>query len=315
MRSMTLSAVMLAGAVALAPTASAQRAVGWNDDVWTWSDRVSRGDWFRFIARSGTITVTEGSGDRVEVRAEKITRRGQVSDVGFMVVPGRDGVTICAVYEEDDECDADGIHGDNRGSNRQRATLQVTVQLPRGVKVQAQSGNGDVSVRDASDQVVAASGNGKVRVSGSGGEVRASSGNGEVTVEGAHGPVDASTGNGDVTIATSTGPVTAHSGNGNLVISMDALQGRESMDFTTGNGRISLTVPDDFAADLEASTGNGSVSSDFPITMTGKISPSHVRGTIGRGGPRLRMTSGNGRIELLRGDAGRRGNGDGQRGE
>jgi hypothetical protein len=295
--------------LSLTATASAQDIVGRNDETWTASERVTRGEWFKFYSATGEVVVTEGSGDRVEVRAEKILRRGaRETDIGFVVLRGRDGVTICALYEEDD-CDEDGIRSNwNNRRNRDgnRANLKVTIRVPRDVKLAARSGNGDVSVDGVSSDIDAASGNGKVRVNG-GQDVHANSGNGEVTVEGARGPVDAHSGNGDVQITTATGPVSATSGNGDVIVSMTTLGERESMTFTTGNGRVRITVPSNFAAELEASTGNGEIVSDFPITVTGRLTKSHIRGTIGSGGPRLRLSSGNGTIELLRrGSAGER---------
>ena len=298
------SIVFVALLVAIPTVAvSAQDVVGRRDDTWTTSERVTRGDWFRFYSRTGDVTVTEGSGDRVEVRAEKVLRRGaQESDIGFVVLRGRDGVTICAVYEED-TCDEDGLKSEWRNrrdrDDRNRANLKVTIRVPRDVKLAASSGNGDVSVDGLVDDVDAASGNGKVRVNG-GDEVHANSGNGEVTVEGARGPVDAHSGNGDVHIATSLGPVQATSGNGDVIVSMNSLGERQPMTFTTGNGRVRITLPSNFSADIDASTGNGEVVSDFPIQVSGRLSKSRVRGTIGTGGARMRLSSGNGSIELLK---------------
>jgi putative adhesin len=294
-----------------APVLPGQEVVGRNQDTWTFSERVGRGDWFHFATQMGDVTVTEGGGDRVEIRAEKRLNRGRTDDIGFVVLRHRDGITVCAVYEEDD-CSEDGIHRESRsnwrGSSRSRAGLEVTIRLPRGVKIHAGSGNGGVSVTGATDEVVASSGNGRVSVSGSGGEVRASSGNGAVTVDGARGPVSASSGNGEVNVTTTLGPVSASSGNGNLNVTMDALGERERMEFSTGNGRIRLTVPSNFAAEIDANTGNGTIDSEFPITLTGRLSKTRVRGTINGGGPRVRLTSGNGQIELRRGsDRGRNG--------
>jgi DUF4097 and DUF4098 domain-containing protein YvlB len=296
---------LASAAVTTVPALAAQDVVGRDQETWTWNDRVSRGDWFSFFSRTADITVTEGSGDRVEVRAEKQLRRGRATDIGFVVLRQRDGaVTICAIYEEED-CDDDGIHGGDRSAwrrtrDRDRAGLHVTVRLPRGVKVRAVSGNGEVNVSGASDQVVATSGNGKVRVNGSGADVRATSGNGEVSVDGARGPVQASSGNGDVSVTTSLGPVSASSGNGDVVVDMSSLGDRDDMDFSTGNGRIRLTVPSNFAASIDATSGNGDVVSDFPITLSGRLSKSHIRGTIGNGGPRVKLVTGNGQIELRR---------------
>ena len=95
--------------------------------------------------------------------------------------------------------------------------------------------------------------------------------------------------------------MSARSGNGDLVVSMAEMRGTGDMDFTTGNGRILITLPEGFSADVDASTSNGGIQTDFPIQVTGRITRSRLRGTIGQGGRRIRLVSGNGTIELRRG--------------
>jgi DUF4097 and DUF4098 domain-containing protein YvlB len=95
--------------------------------------------------------------------------------------------------------------------------------------------------------------------------------------------------------------VTATSGNGDLTVDMDTLSGDDNMEFSTGNGRIRVTLPANFAGEIDASSGNGSVETDFAIQVTGRISRTRLRGTIGQGGRRVRLTTGNGQIELRRG--------------
>lgn len=288
--------------VTLSGTASAQRLVGQKEMVFNISERVVSGGAVRIFSRAGDITITEGSGSTVEFRGEKDVRRGKLEDIGFRVLRDGDGVTICAVFSEDDECDVDGVHGERRSgwsSNwRERAKVSITVKVPRGAKLRTSTGNGDVSVNAMLAEARVGSGNGKVRVSGISGRVEASSGNGEVTVENTGGPVRASSGNGDVYVKATNGPVNASSGNGDVHASMDKLSGDDDMEFSSGNGRIELTVPSDFSARVEASTGNGKVVTDFPITIQGRLSPSRLRGTIGNGGRRLRMTTGNGSMEI-----------------
>lgn len=303
MRRFRLSLILLP---LLATAAPAQQVVGRDQEVFTASEPVARGEWFRFIAFMGEVTVTQGSGNRVEVRAEKVGARN-VRDIGFKVVRDGDGVTICAVVEDDDTCDDRGINTGRRNNwnwnrNNRPPRLEVSIRLPAGVKVHAQSGNGAVSVTGAGDEVIARSGNGRVRVDGSGGNVLAASGNGAVTVQNARGAVDASSGNGDITVVTNQGPVSANSGNGDLIVTMGDLRNDDDMEFNTGNGRIRVTLPASFTGTIDASTGNGSIVSDFPITLTGRISRTRLRGTIGDGGSRrIRMMSGNGQIELRRG--------------
>ncbi|MBL8980864.1 MAG: DUF4097 family beta strand repeat protein [Gemmatimonadetes bacterium] len=282
-----------------AATLPAQEVVGRRDRVFTLSERVGSGDDVRIFAQQGTITVTEASGSTLEFRAEK--ERGDAEDIGF-VVRRSDGLTICAIYDSDDDCTEDGIRSEGRRWRRwnDRARANITVAVPRGMRLRISSGNGDVSVSSAAVEARVASGNGRVRVNGVRGQVTASSGNGRVTVEDVTGPVKATSGNGDVTIGTVAGPVSASSGNGDILVSMDRLSGEGDMEFTSGNGRIAVTLPSDLSADLEASTGSGQITTDFPIKLSGRLTRTRLRGTIGDGGRRLRMSTGNGSMELRR---------------
>jgi hypothetical protein len=72
------------------------------------------------------------------------------------------------------------------------------------------------------------------------------------------------------------------------------------MSFSTGNGRVELLLPEGFGAEVEAGTGNGEVTTDFPIQLRGRLDPSRLHGTIGRGGGHLTISSGNGDIALRR---------------
>jgi hypothetical protein len=296
----TLAAfALLAGVPAIL---AAQQVQGRSERTFSISERVSSGGAVRIFAPTGDITVTEGSGSTVEFRAEKDPRRGSIDDVGFVVLRDNDGVTICAVFDDDDDCESDGVRGrSRRGWNwgrRESLRLTITVQVPRGSRLRVGSGNGDVAVTAAVAEARVSSGNGRVKVDGVSGRVEASSGNGEVSVERAGGPVRASSGNGDVTIGTVVGPVNASSGNGDIRVRMDRLTGNEDMEFSSGNGRIELELPNDFGAELEANSGNGRVTTDFPITITGRLTPSRLRGTIGNGGRRLRLSTGNGSVEI-----------------
>ena len=277
--------IITAGLVGLvAGPVTAQQIVGRTETTFSVTETVAGGDWIRIASPNGFVRVTQGTGDRVEIRADKVVRRGSVEDVGFVVRRGSGGVTVCAVFEDEDECDSDGSYRSHDRHSRHwsedhQVRVNFTVRIPAGVRVKAGSGNGDISIAG-------------------GAEVTASSGNGKVTIEGAQGPVDASSGNGDIRVSTSLGPVEASSGNGSIDVSMDRLEGSPPMSFSTGNGRITVTVPEAFGAELESSTGNGHVTVDFPIQMRGRLDPSRIRGTLGKGGGRLVMSSGNGDLEI-----------------
>jgi DUF4097 and DUF4098 domain-containing protein YvlB len=131
--------------------------------------------------------------------------------------------------------------------------------------------------------------------------VKASTGNGRVTVQDARGSVDASTGNGDIRVITSSGPVSANTGNGEIDVSIGKLDRSPDMSFSTGNGRVTLNLPEGFGAEVDASTGGGTISSDFPVQMRGgRMDRTRLRGTLGGGGGRLSIISGNGDVEIRR---------------
>jgi len=66
------------------------------------------------------------------------------------------------------------------------------------------------------------------------------------------------------------------------------------------NGGITLTLPGVFDAELSANTLNGSIAADFPITVTGQVTPRRLRGRIGNGGRELNLSTVNGSIRLIR---------------
>ncbi|MBC7840782.1 MAG: DUF4097 family beta strand repeat protein [Gemmatimonadaceae bacterium] len=281
---------------------SSAQVVGRSDATWSTRAALSSGQQLRITSPNGAITITQATGSEVEVQAEKRTDRGaRIEDIGFMVRKSSQGLAICAVYSDGDDCSLEeGYHGERRswrdGSSSPRVSF--TVRVPKGVLVMAQTGNGDVAINGSGGDVNANTGNGRVMITGTTGRVTAHTGNGRVTVEDAHGPVEATTGNGAVRVVTSNGPVTARSGNGDIDVSMDRMDRAAEMSFSTGSGRIVLSVPANFGAELEGTTGNGEISSELPMRVEGRINPRRIRGTLGGGGERLAVSTGNGDIEI-----------------
>lgn len=265
-----------------------------------WSGEVAPGATLRVYTASGTITVREAPGRSARIHGQ--TENGSADDeIRYVTERGGGGVRVCAI-NADATCTDEGVQSRSSGWHwrGRRARGNFTVEVPRGVLVRVASGNGDVSVDGATADVHVRSGNGDVRVGAGAGRVRAGTGNGTVLVEGARGPVDASSGNGRVAVTTASGPVTAASGNGRIDVSMASLSGPGDLSFASGNGSINLTLPADFSANVEANTGSGTFQSDFPVRVVGRMSPQRVTGTIGQGGRRLTITTGNGSISLRR---------------
>jgi len=264
------------------------------DNVFTWSGRLASGNTFSVRHFNGPIDVRESSGDRVDFRASR--RTGRTEGITFEVENTSTGVSLCAVWRGRSACEST-----RRGWSWDDGppSVRLTIELPKGVRLNANTGNGDVSVERASNDVEIRSGNGDVRIRMTAGRVEAHTGNGELEIDGATGPVEARTGNGRIYVLTSTGPVNASTGNGEIDVRMRTVAREGDMEFRTGNGAVRVSLPADFNGEVDANTGHGEFRSEFPIQTSGRLNPRHVRGTIGNGGAaRIRMSSGNGALEL-----------------
>jgi len=286
-----IAPLMVAATAAL----QAQSSRGRNDSVFAWSARIGGGGTLTVKNIVGGITVTESSSDRVEVRAEKRMRgRGDPNDISFDVQESSNGATICTVYRGESACE------DGNFSNT-RFNVRYTIAMPPGLRLRASTGNGELSVEKAGNEVEMSTGNGGIHIGQTEGRVIASTGNGDLEVESARGPVRASTGNGRIFVSTSAGPVSANTGNGDIDVRMQSLSSGGDMTFTSGSGAVRITLPSDFNGDVDASKGNGDLRTDVAIKLIRRHDAQHMRGTIGSGGRTIHLQTGNGRLEIRKG--------------
>lgn len=124
--------------------------------------------------------------------------------------------------------------------------------------------------------------------------------NGAIHVAGVQGVVEARTTNGSIRLQDLTGAVRAQSTNGGVEASFS--QGarlQSDTELRTTNGSVTLSIPEGSSARLEASTTNGGITTDFPITVQGRVGRS-LSGTLGDGGPEIRIRTTNGAIRIRR---------------
>lgn len=294
---------LTAALAALPALSSAQTLLGRADSIYTWRGELRARALLTIRNFNGPIDVRPSSGSTVEVRAEKRPRNGgDIHDVGFEVeTSGNGDVSICSEYRGRNTCDEGRHGGGDDWDDRRSVSVAITVLVPRGAQLKVATGNGAVSVERVGGDVQASTGNGRVRVDGTDGPVRVSTGNGDVDIRGAKASVRVNTGNGSVNVSTSEGPVEARSGNGTIDVTMSSLKASENMSFSTGSGDVRITLPASYNGELDATTGNGEIRSDFELRMQGRLNPHHIRAAIGSGGPTLRLTTGNGRLEVRKG--------------
>ena len=261
--------VVLASAF-VAPFALAAQDRQSDRDAFTLNERVPQGQWVRVRNLSGAMHVRASTGDKVEITATKHWRRGDPKDVKIETTKSPDGsILVCAIWVTTNTvCTEDrySTHSDDRrdrwNNDHNDVSVDFEIRVPRGVKVGVWSVNGGVSV------------------------------------DGATSEVRASTVNGSVDAVSSGGPVQASTVNGSIHATMGRLDGNEDLDFSTVNGTVVAEFAGDIDANIELSTVNGRFQTDWPVTITGRIDPRHLRATLGKGGRRIRLTTVNGNVEL-----------------
>jgi DUF4097 and DUF4098 domain-containing protein YvlB len=71
-----------------------------------------------------------------------------------------------------------------------------------------------------------------------------------------------------------------------------------SWDLHTGDGSVSLQLPQDFAADVDLHTSDGHITLDMPVTVEGKLGEKSVHGKMNGGGNLLSVHTGDGSIRI-----------------
>jgi DUF4097 and DUF4098 domain-containing protein YvlB len=182
------------------------------------------------------------------------------------------------------------------------ASARLTVSVPRRANVRARSGDGSIQIDRVNGLIDLNTGDGSIRAGRVAGELKLHTGDGSVTVEDADGRLDIDTGDGSVTVGGKLTAVRLHTGDGSIVYRAQAGTAMtEDWEITTGDGGVSLYLPADFSAELDAHTGDGTIRNDLSLLEgagAGEVSRRTVRGRIGAGGRQLRIRTGDGSINL-----------------
>jgi hypothetical protein len=124
--------------------------------------------------------------------------------------------------------------------------------------------------------------------------------NGGIAIADVNGRIDFTALNGGVVLKRVGGAVRGSTTNGGLVIELtgDRWDG-DSLDVSTTNGGVIMSVPENYSAYLQTGTVNGSVNVDFPVTVQGRINK-QIALNLGSGGATVKAMTTNGGVHLKR---------------
>ena len=126
--------------------------------------------------------------------------------------------------------------------------------------------------------------------------------NGGITVADVTGAITFDTTNGGVRLNDLAGRVTGRTRNGGVNVTLGGSRWEgEGLDVQTSNGGVTLAIPTPYDAQLETRTVNGGFRFDYPLTLTGELSPRRgISTALGAGGPLVRLQTRNGGLRITR---------------
>ena len=273
MRSHSLVLLLLCSVAACGRRAHESR------DAFRWEEEIPPGSTIHLGTITGRIDVVPAEGRSASV-AGSTRWVGRKDPIHFAWRRDGNDVYVCALWTTGGDCgDENGGHFGSDHSwldifslFKRRATNVVAslrVTLPPGVKVDAHTMNGTISMR------------------------------------GATAGVSAWVLNGSIEIEKSAGPIEAKGTNGSIEVALDSLAPDDRVLLQSVNGSMTAVLPPNLEGEVQLSTVNGTVKSDFPITASGEISNHRVRGQIGKSSREVLLKTVNGDVSLLKrqGDA------------
>ncbi|MBT3455692.1 DUF4097 family beta strand repeat protein [bacterium] len=179
---------------------------------------------------------------------------------------------------------------------------QTTIKL-------IQNKNGKITIKNVAGDINVQTDNGAIDISNTTKNVQAKTDNGKITIKNANGDIDVKTDNGIIDISDTTKNVRAKTDNGAIKAAIKQFKNDAHYELVTKNGKILLFAPKDINANIVAHVKNGSIISEHEISLaeyTMEINKKtldqlrkNIQGTIGDGGGKILLKSGNGIIKIL----------------
>jgi DUF4097 and DUF4098 domain-containing protein YvlB len=162
------------------------------------------------------------------------------------------------------------------------ATIKVELNVPRELRSDIRTGDGNINVDSIHGETHLATGDGRIDASSLDGSLEAKTGDGNVRVQGRFDVLNLHTGDGSIEAEIAAGS-------------------KMTSEWTvrTGDGHVTLRMPAGFSAYLDVHTGDGHIQSDLPVTISGtRLNEHELRGNLNAGGPALIVHTNDGSIRL-----------------
>ncbi len=210
--------------------------------------------------------------DQNTIEAKVITTHYKIGDGGIRVEDHQNGDTV--------EIEVRYPHHNltfGMGSHR----VDIDIHMPREGRVNLHTGDGKIEVTSFKGEMDLRSGDGSQLIDAVDGKLRATTGDGHIRANGRFDELELKTGDGPVEVRAAAGS------------SLNA-----GWRLETGDGSVTLEIPETLAADVDLHTSDGHIDLDIPVTTEGKLRENDVHGKINGGGSLMTIRTGDGSIHL-----------------
>lgn len=255
----------------------------------------------------GSVSVVGTDSPEVTIHADLQGSESLLNRLQISTEQNSSGVTVSA--RVDNGGWLDWLHWFDSGASRVHFAIEVRRDYPLNLR----SSGGNLDVRDLKASVRARSSGGGIVVQNIVGAVNAHTSGGGVEARHLEGSAELSTSGGRIDITDSTGELDLNTSGGGIRIQNDdgrvhahtsggriraQLRSNHGISLSTSGGSITLLLPENTQASIEAESSGGGVTSAFPLSSTQIAAGNHLRGTIGGGGARISLHTSGGSIRI-----------------
>ena len=274
------------GALAVFALAAALPA---HAEDWSKSYKLSGRPTLRVITNDGHVDLYNSSSSQID--AHVTTTGWSIGNNGVRITESQNG------NEVELQVHVPTFHFSFGWNNR---SVRIQLNVPKEADLDVETGDGSVTTQSFHGQLRISTGDGNIEAEGLTGQVRLHSGDGHIRGTGFDGELRADSGDGHIDVAGRFDALSLESGDGSVNAEVQS-GSKLANDWSvrSGDGSVTLRLPDGLNADLDAHTGDGHISlENFSITTSGEISGSTIHGKIGSGGPELLVHTGDGSIHI-----------------
>jgi DUF4097 and DUF4098 domain-containing protein YvlB len=280
----TLAAALVAASTVIAASAPQARA-----DEWSKTYQISGRADLHVTTGDGDVTITGTDQKQIDAR---------VTADGWKIGPN-DVQVIESQNGDDVSIELKVPHWNFSLFGKNHKSLRVDVRVPRELDVDVRTSDGNIMAQGVSGKIQFGTGDGNVTANNIHGDIRMHTGDGRIEGQGFDGSLDADTGDGNLRVNGRFDALRLKTGDGNIEATVgNGSKVTNGWNLHSGDGRITVQLPSDLNAMLDAHTGDGSITLDIPIQVSGSLSHSAVRGKLNAGGGTLAISSGDGSIHI-----------------